>query len=207
MIAVLDMVSLGYLVFFMWYKSTWREVTSNARRRFYMMIAILIVSFFDLFWALWRSNYPYLCNMLRPIVVIIYLSQTRNQMKNIFWYTFRDIFIVLLSIFMYITFFSLLMFFEFKYSMEGFNYFTKPDESIYQMIILMTTANFPDVMLPAYYQNRFYCIFFIIYLIFGLYFLQNILLAIVIENYKTRLQEKATDKVESRYETISKLFD
>lgn len=51
----------------------------------------------------------------------------------------------------------------------------------------MTTANFPDIMLPAYNANRYNCITFIVFLIFGLYFLQNILLAIVIDNYKKRL--------------------
>lgn len=95
--------------------------------------------------------------------------------------------VVILSIFMYITFFSLILFFEFKYSLEGFNYFLSPHEAIYNMIILMTTANFPDVMLPGYYERRLNSLFFIIYLVFGLYFLQNILLAVVIDIYKRRL--------------------
>ena len=45
------------------------------------------------------------------------------------------------------------------------------------MLILMTTANFPDVMMPAVNDQFFYSLIFIIYLLFGLYFLFNILLA------------------------------
>ena len=45
------------------------------------------------------------------------------------------------------------------------------------MLILLTTANFPDIMLPAYNVNFMYSIFFISYLMIGLYFLLSLLLA------------------------------
>jgi len=75
------------------------------------------------------------------------------------------------------------------------------------MLILLTTANFPDVMLPAYEAARINCLFFIGYLVLGLYFLQNILLAVVFDNYKKRLQEKVEDKTESRVKYISQYFE
>lgn len=66
------------------------------------------------------------------------------------------------------------------------------------MLILLTTANFPDVMLPAYNAHRVYSLYFIGYLIIGLYFLQNILLAIVFDNYKKRITERVGDRTETR---------
>jgi hypothetical protein len=90
-------------------------------------------------------------------------------------------------IFAYVTFFSLIGFYSFKYSLEGFTWFPTANQSFYQMLILLTTANFPDIMLPAYNNSRFSCLFFIFYLMLGLYFLQNILLAVVLNNYKKRL--------------------
>ena len=57
------------------------------------------------------------------------------------------------------------------------------------MIILLTTANFPDVMLPAYNKNYFYAWLFVIYLIVGLFLLLNMLLAKVFANYKKQLEE------------------
>ena len=57
----------------------------------------------------------------------------------------------------------------------------------------MTTANFPDVMLPAYTVNKAYALFFIVYLVIGLYFLLYLVLAIFYSNYKNRV-EKTIDK-------------
>ena len=42
------------------------------------------------------------------------------------------------------------MSFIFDNSVEGFTYFKDFSSSFYSMTILITTANFPDVMLPAY---------------------------------------------------------
>jgi two pore calcium channel protein len=75
------------------------------------------------------------------------------------------------------------------------------------MLTLLTTANFPDVMLPAYYESRINCLFFIGYLVFGLYFLQNILLAVVFDNYKRQLVEKVDHHTETRVQYISEYFD
>ena len=61
--------------------------------------------------------------------------------------------------------------------MEGFLYFENVSISYYNMLILLTTANFPDVMLPAYNVNFFWAIYFISFLILGLYALLNLLLA------------------------------
>ena len=55
----------------------------------------------------------------------------------------------------------------------------------------MTTANFPDIMLPAYAENYWVMLFFVSYLIFGLYLLMNFLLANVFNKFRDRLEEQA----------------
>lgn len=65
----------------------------------------------------------------------------------------------------------------------------------WHLLVLMTTANFPDVMLPAYGLNQGYVLFFFIYMIFGLFFLMNLVLAIFYTNYSNRIQE-TIDKFE-----------
>jgi two pore calcium channel protein len=70
------------------------------------------------------------------------------------------------------------------------------------MVILLTTANFPDVMLPSYNMNRAACIFFIFFLLFGLYFLLNVLLAIVFDNYKSRIEAQCSKKANKRTELV-----
>ena len=52
-----------------------------------------------------------------------------------------------------------------------------------------------------------YALFFVGYLIIGLYFLQNILLAIVFDNYKKRITQKVENKTETRVSYIIKYFE
>ena len=57
------------------------------------------------------------------------------------------------------------------------------------MLVLLTTANFPDVMLPAYEVNFLYSIFFIVFLLIGVFFLFNMLLASIYSKFKERLAD------------------
>ena len=65
----------------------------------------------------------------------------------------------------------------FMYDLEGFGVLTSIGQAYYEMIILNTTSNFPNVMMPAYNDQAIYAIYFIVYLVIGLFILQNILLA------------------------------
>ena len=46
-------------------------------------------------------------------------------------------------------------------------------EAQWELLVLLTTANFPAVMLPAYSRNRAYAAFFVTYVCFGVFFLLN----------------------------------
>lgn len=91
-------------------------------------------------------------------------------MKSIFM-LIKDSGILIFCIFGYVAFYAIAGYFIFKATMEGYTYFSTPAQGCYSMFILLTTANFPDVMLPAYNANRWYCLYFISFLIIGLYFL------------------------------------
>jgi hypothetical protein len=66
------------------------------------------------------------------------------------------------------------------------------------MFVLMTTSNYPDVMLPAYQMSRMYFIFFGTYLILGLFLIMNLLLAIIYSNFKARFEQQIQNKDELR---------
>lgn len=62
-------------------------------------------------------------------------------------------------------------------------YFATLGTSYVSLFILMTTANYPDVMMPSYHANEFSCLFFIVYMMFGFFLLSNIVLSMVYESF------------------------
>ncbi|KAK3785343.1 hypothetical protein RRG08_045569 [Elysia crispata] len=95
--------------------------------------------------------------------------------------------IVLLLFFMLI--FSILAFYLFSDIKEDGNFQTI-QESFVSLFVLLTTSNYPDVMMPSYYKSRFYALFFIVYLSLELYFLMNLLLAVVYDSFSNLEKSK-----------------
>ena len=54
--------------------------------------------------------------------------------------------------------------------------------------MLLTTANFPDVMLPIYKSYRAASFFFIIFLVLGFFILMNLILAAFIRAYENQMR-------------------
>lgn len=72
---------------------------------------------------------------------------------------------------------------------------------------MLTTSNFPDIMLPAYQQSRLNCVFFIVFLLISLFFMQSIILAVVFEYYKKNLKNKMEAQLNDRTKQIELAFD
>ena len=105
-----------------------------------------------------------------------------------FWDDLKGSFVIIMSVFAWIFIYAIVGFYLFRYTFEGTMYFLDFKQSYSSMLTALTTANFPDVMLPAYHQNYFIMLFFVSYLIVGLYFLLNLLLANVFNKFKQRLE-------------------
>ena len=89
---------------------------------------------------------------------------------------------------MYVLFFGFLGMRIFEGTVEGVSYFSTYVDSIFNMLVLLTTTNYPDIMLPAYSTNRLMSLYFIVYLLLGLFLILNILMALFYNNYKTRYE-------------------
>jgi len=89
-----------------------------------------------------------------------------------------------LFILMYIAFFAWCGRVIFRGTIEGVEQFDTFYNGFFNMFVFMTTANYPDVMLPAYRRNRITVLFFITYEVFVLFLFLRLLLAIFYSNYQ-----------------------
>ncbi|XP_018428489.1 PREDICTED: two pore calcium channel protein 1-like [Nanorana parkeri] len=73
---------------------------------------------------------------------------------------------------------------------DGEAYFENYLEAMFNLYVLVTTANSPDVMMPAYDHNWWYSIFFIAYIILNTYIFMSVFLAVVYNNYRKHLKNE-----------------
>ena len=80
----------------------------------------------------------------------------------------------------------------FRRAEEGVSDFDTLAEAIWTLLITLTTANFPDVMMPFYTRSRLVVLFFGPYLLLGHIFLLNLVLAVVVHAYSENRAALAT---------------
>ncbi|XP_014668739.1 PREDICTED: two pore calcium channel protein 1-like [Priapulus caudatus] len=132
----------------------------------------------------------------RPLFVINFAEgrQIRRAFRNI-RRTLADIINVLVLFFVTLAIFTLMatkIFIQKQLTFrDGSPYFHSYFESFYQLFVLVTTSNSPDVMMPAYDQSRWNALFFIVYIIVCLFVFMSIILAVIFSNYKKNMEQQA----------------
>uniref|UniRef100_A0A8D0L7J6 Ion transport domain-containing protein n=1 Tax=Sphenodon punctatus TaxID=8508 RepID=A0A8D0L7J6_SPHPU len=75
-------------------------------------------------------------------------------------------------------------------TVDGSPYFTNYLEIAFDLYVLVTTANSPDVMMPAFDFSWWYSLFFITYVIINTYIFMSVFLAVVYNNYRKHLKNE-----------------
>ncbi|KAB0370359.1 hypothetical protein FD755_018321 [Muntiacus reevesi] len=183
--ATLELFALVVVVFELCMKLRWLGLHTFIRhRRTMVKTSVLVVQFVEAIVVLVRqTSHMRVTRALRCIFLVDcrYCGGVRRNLRQMFQSLppFMDI-LMLLLFFMII--FAILGFYLFSPNPSD-PYFSSLENSIVSLFVLLTTANFPDVMMPSYSQNPWSCIFFIVYLSIELYFIMNLLLAVVFDTF------------------------
>ncbi|KAI3472481.1 hypothetical protein Pfo_030869 [Paulownia fortunei] len=108
---------------------------------------------------------------------------------------------------LFLLFSSWLAYVIFEDTEQGRTIFTSYGATLYQMFILFTTSNNPDVWIPAYKASRWYCLFFVLYVLLGVYFVTNLILAVVYDSFKSELVKQVSEKDRNRTRILKKAFN
>nr|XP_039248277.1 two pore calcium channel protein 1-like isoform X1 [Styela clava] len=151
--------------------------------------------------------------IIRPLFLVNMNEsrQIRRAFRNI-RNTIPDILSVLVLFFFSIALFSLMAFKLFEkrgltYRTTNEAYFVNYWDSYWDLYVLVTTANSPDVMIPAYDFSPWFAIFFITYVIVNTYIFMNLFLAVIYNSYKTHLEKEIGVAVEEKQRKLDKAFD
>uniref|UniRef100_A0A453FD96 EF-hand domain-containing protein n=1 Tax=Aegilops tauschii subsp. strangulata TaxID=200361 RepID=A0A453FD96_AEGTS len=108
---------------------------------------------------------------------------------------------------LFLLFASWLAYVTFEDTPQGKTIFTSYGVTLYQMFVLFTTSNNPDVWVPAYKISRWYSLFFIVYVLLGVYFLTNLILAVIYDSFKEQFAKQLVQVDSIRKNILQKAFD
>ncbi|CAF2912774.1 unnamed protein product [Rotaria sp. Silwood2] len=158
----------------------------HARKRFWI-IAFFIVTIYSL--CEW---FVMIAVRLRRIFRPLFMIESSQLMKKALKAVQKDLLTIIACVSMalgHILFFAIIAMFLFPRSetvknSQGNTYFSSLHDSVFQLLVLYSTANNPDVMMPAYSDNRFNVLFFLVFVIIGIYWIQNIITAVVYRAFR-----------------------
>ncbi|XP_057461389.1 two pore calcium channel protein 1A-like [Actinidia eriantha] len=109
--------------------------------------------------------------------------------------------------FLFLLFSSWVAYVLFEDTQQGKIVFTSFGTTLWQMFVLFTTSNNPDVWIPAYKDSRWDCLFFVLYVLLGVYFVTNLILAVVYDSFKSELTKQVAEKDRTRKRILEKAFN
>lgn len=95
------------------YKQKWRRLSKKNLCRTYALIVISVLCSIDIIYSIVYEQAPYISDFMRPVVVLIFLSSTRSNFKQLL-FNVRDSIAILLAILIYIGFFAILGYYLFR---------------------------------------------------------------------------------------------
>lgn len=168
--------------------------------RFFAAGALIVDNVFS--WAL--AHWFRLGGYLRIALFVLTVPQVRKAWYNVFAIVPRFVSVALLFA-SYVAFGGWLALAALSDTEEEETY-SDLGTSITLMMVLLTTANNPDVWLGAYSQHRAWGIFFLTYVCFGNFYLMSLLLATIYGLYKEQAGRTVVECEQERTDCLREAF-
>jgi two pore calcium channel protein, plant len=114
-----------------------------------------------------------------------------------------NILLLLFVIMLFYGWFGVVMFVD---TPEGKQLFPNLIEGVWTLWICVTTANYPDVMMPGYNENRWVALYFVTFMIISFFFLMNVILASVVNEYDTAVVEHRREHADRSTANLKKAY-
>ncbi|XP_046713945.1 two pore channel protein 2 isoform X2 [Silurus meridionalis] len=181
-IFIMDVVVKGYVI-------GWEEFRMNKWLIGYVLVIAFSVIDCTVSFAMLCSTTIRVRRLIRPFFLLQNSSLMKKTLKCI-KRTIPEIASVILLLALHLCLFTMIGMLIFPRSEDSSkngeweSYFKNLSTALSSLLVLLTTANNPDVMVPAYSLNRGYTIFFILFSVCGTYILMNLLTAIIYNQFR-----------------------
>ncbi|CAJ2660491.1 unnamed protein product [Trifolium pratense] len=143
------------------------------------------------------------------IRVVLFVLNIRELRETVIIVTgMLDTYLNILALgLLFLVFASWIAYVIFEDTIQGKTVFTSYSATLYQMFLLFNTANNPDVWVPAYKSSRWSILFFILFVLIGVYFVTNLILAVVYDSFKSELVKQVSEMDRLRRAMLEKAFN
>ena len=159
----------------------------------YIILGIIALCFLDIAICIRSDSYPLINFFLRGILIILLIKNQRNMWEivlKIFYQTRILTFLIVCVM----VFFGIVGYFLFKGKSEDFESIPL---SVYTLFILLSTCNFPDVMLETFDQsNKLPFFYFLLYLIINYFILFTLLKTLYYSEFFDSFKANARKAIE-----------
>lgn len=173
-----------------------REILNRITREYQILQLVLLVlislSLLDIIFGLIIGYFPLFNFFGRALIIILLVRNLRMVWVNMLYlfYTTRNVFYLLICV---IFCFGILGYFLYNYSSD----FSSVFKSCYSLFILLTTCNFPDVMLGTFtIKNKSSVFFFIIYIIINYFIIFSLLKSLYYSDFFKVFKDRAKDIIQ-----------
>ena len=159
-----------------------------------ILFICLFLCLVDLIIAIISSNFPIINFTLRAFIYVYMIRRVRKnwvRIGKILWHTKTVFLILAMNIFL----FSMIG--HFLFGNSDSQYFNGFFQSILQMYILLSTCNFPDVMLDTFRTSKLSIFYFIIYVSINYFIILSYLKTLYYTKYYKVNKEECLDIITS----------